>query len=398
MDRRRFLQASLVAPLAASLAGCGGGGSGGSGDAPVEVVELPMALDGVYASVEVSVNGQALHFLLDSGADRDVVSARTAARLGLKLSEGTVPGSGAGGPSVPRHWVQLDRLAVGDAVVRDSVAYVIPMPEEFTYDGVLGMGFFERFVPRLDYAAGRLRLTASAAGLPAPPPGATILPLQRSPSGKLLVQARVAGEIGWFSIDTGAFNAVTVFTPSVERLDLRRRLQPAVRMVTGIGTNGVTRGDIVRVGELGLGDQLFRGVVVELSLENDGLFGSDGWMGNLGGELWHRFAVTLDSAGRRLHLEPGAARSQPFVAPCAGLAAPLRDGRFVVADVVPGSPAADAGVQLDDELLALDGLPLAGDARMLRRALATPGGSPQLRLRDGAAAEREVTLRLRELI
>jgi len=143
----------------------------------------------------------------------------------------------------------------------------------------------------------------------------------------------------------------------------------------------------------------FERAVGELSLAHGGLFGSDAWMGNLGAELWRRFVVTLDTAAGMLHLEPRAALAQPFMAPCAGLVAPLRQGRCVVVDVVPGSPAAEAGVRLGDEVLALDGEALAGDAGRLRRALrGTPGSTLRLRLGAASDGEREATLGLRELV
>lgn len=139
---------------------------------------------------------------------------------------------------------------------------------------------------------------------------------------------------------------------------------------------------------------------VHLSLATGGLFGSDAWMGNLGGELWRRFAVTIDAAGGALYLEPQAALAEPFAGPRSGLVARWTGERFDVLDVVGGSPAEQAGVRRGESLLAVQGRELAAtNAIWLRTQLAgEPGTSVVLRLRGASGQERVVTMVLRELV
>jgi predicted aspartyl protease len=395
MRRRHFLLGSLTQALL-GLPGCASLPTAASPEA--NEADVPMAFDDPHVSVTVAVNGVPLRFVLDTGADGNVVRPEVAASLGLPLSDGTVPASGGGGAIAPVHATTLRELAVGGARLRDALAYVIPLPVELRGDGILGASFFRAFTPRFDYAAGRLRLTPAARAQA--PAGARRLPLQVLPSGKVLVQADAAGVEGWYSVDTGAANTLTLFTPTVERLGLRARFGPGRRMVTGLTVSGLEHGDIVRLPWLAIGGFTLAQPVAELSLARVGLFGSDGWTGNLGGELWRRFAVTVDMRAGALFLEPNAELGAPFAAPRSGLASRWREGRLTVVEALDESPAAEAGLRAGDVVTSVDGVAVGlDDPSRLRRALRQPVGTPvTLRLVGADGATRDATLVLRDLV
>lgn len=352
-----------------------------------------------HASVEVVIKGRRWRMLLDTGSDGSVLTPATAAALGLPLSEDRVNASGGSGSIDPVAWTSIAEMAIGDAQLRHERAYVIPVPPEFSFDGVLGASFFGAFVARMDMAAGRLRLTLPDA-TPVHAEGHR-LPLRQTGGGKMLVQAQVAGLNGWFSVDTGAaLGTLTVFTPTVERHQLRTALAPRVRMTTGVTVSGVEQADVVRAPQLSIGPWALPRPVIELALASGGLFGSDGWLGNLGSELWRRFAMTIDLARGELVLEPNAALADPFPGPRSGLAARPLGGQWTVIEVLAGSPAAEAGCRHGDIITQVDGqLLTTADPSPLRQALRRPGGSRvSLRLRSAANDERDTALVLRELI
>lgn len=403
MHRRLVLSRALLAsfPFLGGICACGGS-MGRTPEAEATAsgqVTVPMERRQNHVSVAVRVNGHPLRFLLDTGADHNVLTPDTAALLRLPLSEERVPSSGADASGQPVPWTVVDDLAVGDTVrLRREVAFVVPVPAEFSYDGILGATFWRAFVARLDY--GRGELTLALPGRLTPPFGAVRLPLQVLSGGKLLVQARAAGHEGWFSVDTGDGGAVTLFTPAVERFGLRNALQPSLRMVTGISVGGPTWADVARLPALGLGPLQLPLVPVHLSLATGGLFGSDAWMGNLGGELWRRFAVTIDAAGGALYLEPQAAFADPFVGPRSGLVVRWNGERFEVMDVAATSPAEQAGIRRGESLQAVDGRELAAeDTNWLRTQLGgEPGTMLTVRLRAADGTERFATLVLRDMI
>src|SRR6185369_17155949 len=79
------------------LCGCGSEPRVPPSSEMAQVVTLPMQLDEVHASIEVTVNGRPARLLLDTGADQIVLSATAAQRLGLPVRSTGTRGFGAAG-------------------------------------------------------------------------------------------------------------------------------------------------------------------------------------------------------------------------------------------------------------------------------------------------------------
>jgi clan AA aspartic protease (TIGR02281 family) len=375
------------------LGGCAGEPTVPPSSEAAQVVTLPMQLDEAHASIEVTVNGRPARLLLDTGADQIVLSASAAQRLGLPVRSTGTPGSGAAGTYIASTTAIAD-LGAGAIHRHELTAYVVPFPEEFVYDGVLGTPFFATVLTTLDYQQRTVILRSHA---PLEPSSDGVQMPMRIESGKVLVLASAAGVTGWFCVDTGAGNALTFFTPVVKQYGLRDAFSPSVRTITGVSAGGYTRGTLVRVPDLTIGPFVLNQIVAELSEAEQGAFASAQYAGNLGGELWSRFKVTFDYASRQMSLTPNDALTQPFVGPRSGLAASLVDGVIKAVDVVTGSPAAEAGLNIGDVIVAMNGT--GTDARQVTRALhAAPGTRVRLTVRDAPGVEREVALVLRDLL
>ena len=360
---------------------------------------VPMVLQGVHPVVEVRVKDETLRLVVDTGADQNVISAKAAAKLGLVPSSQTLPGRGAAGAFSAVPWVHLDTVAIGDAQLRDQIAFIVPLPEEANADGVLGIPLFTHFVVTLDYAAGKLELEAPKRFRP--PAGLEALPLHLE-GGKIFVKASTAGVDGWYSLDTGAGNAITMFTPTVERAHLRGSFGPALSMVTGISPGGYTRGELVRVPELRIGPHRFERVIAEFSLADQGYFAHPlpDTEGNLGGEVWRRFSMTIDVPSGRLFLRPNAFFAQPFAATRSGLVAHLEAGRFKIIDVAPATPAAKAGLVAGEAIVAINGTDSGKWTQSAFRDLLSgaPGTSIAFAVVEKDGHRRDVSLTLKDIL
>ena len=158
--------------------------------------------------------------LLDTGADQIVLSNAAAQRLGLVVKSIANPGTGASG-NYSAGMTTIDNLAVSNFKQSGITAYVVPFPEEFIYDGVLGVPFFAALRTTLDYQQHTVTLQSPDAPFELDP-GAMQIPM-RVESGKLLVQANAAGVMSWFSVDTGAGNAIMFFTQMSSKTAPRRK-------------------------------------------------------------------------------------------------------------------------------------------------------------------------------
>jgi len=113
-----------------------------SAPADTNSVILPKSPDGHF-HVDGRVDGRRLEFLVDTGASVIALNARDAASLGIhpSTSEYRALVNTANG-QVRVAPVTLDRVEVGDLVVRDVPALV--MPDDALRGNLLGMSFLSR--------------------------------------------------------------------------------------------------------------------------------------------------------------------------------------------------------------------------------------------------------------
>jgi hypothetical protein len=358
---------------------------------------VPIRLEGVHIYVDVSINGKPASFVLDTGASANVITPDAVRRLTLMPGPDQTPLTGAAGKAGSVSDVQIAALDVGTAHLKDLIAYVIPLPEALPCDGLLGTQFVQSQIVTIDYE--RLTLTLTPRRGFRAPAGATAVPLQFIGNTPFL-EAYADGHKGWFRMDTGAGNAATLFAKFVERNNMAGKYTPSIRLVTGRGVGGLLYGDLVRLPTLQIGPYKFANGVTEFSRQTEGTFGDPNNAGNLGGEIWQRFTVTLDYAGKRAYLKPNGQFDKPFIAPRSGLALDTEKGINIVRDVMPNSPASEAGIQVGDVVTAIDGKPIeqikhADVTAALRR---DPGTKVVLRVRSGTTPERNVTVTLRDLL
>jgi aspartyl protease family protein len=106
--------------------------------------------------VDGRVDGRQLSFMVDTGASVVALTMSDAARLGIHPAqrEFTVEVKTANG-SVRAAPAELDTIEIGDLVVRDVAAIVLP--DQALRDNLLGLSFLSR-LRRFEYSDGRLVL------------------------------------------------------------------------------------------------------------------------------------------------------------------------------------------------------------------------------------------------
>ncbi|WP_310396280.1 aspartyl protease family protein [Hymenobacter sp.] len=159
-------------------------------------------------------------------------------------------------------------------------------------------------------------------------------------------------------LDTGASHALSL------ELDSDPRLRgPARRLPTdlGRGLTGIVQGYLGRVTTMQLGRYTMRSVLTSFPNAADVHRRTDvPRNGNVGYELLKRFSLVVDYPHQRLLLRPNTQFRDPFEHDMCGvelLATGPDYRRFLVLRVMPGSPAAAAGLEVDEELLSINFLP-----------------------------------------
>lgn len=88
------------------------------------------------------INGKAVRFMVDTGATSVAMSMAEAEHIGLKYRDGQRMFVGTANGAVPAYRVRLAEVRIGDVVVYDVEALVVPAQMEFI---LLGNSFLTRF-------------------------------------------------------------------------------------------------------------------------------------------------------------------------------------------------------------------------------------------------------------
>ena len=391
-------------PLTIALVVVAGAAASAAGAAPSKTNTFEIASNKPF--VRVSIGRSAPQwFILDSGCrETSMISRECADRLKIARDAGTAEqiGAGTGSALVARASRPLTLTALGDTLTLAEPIVVALDPvtkvEGRRIDGLLGGDFLARNVVEIDYS--RRWITVHDPAAYTPPKGAVVVPLgletgwpvvdaTLTPAGTGPIPVRLI-------IDTGVRNTVTMFRPFSERHGLPGEADALLRdQVVGFGIGGKSRGDVTRVDALSIGGVVFDRPVAVFSRDTAGVFAMDGPDGIVGGELLRRHKVTFDYPHARMILEPD---------PRAGSGAFVHDmsGMFLYADgakyehvrvlaVHPGSPAAEAGLRDEDEIVSIDGRPAAKLGLDATRDLFRTAGTHTLEVKRGDGA---VTVRL----
>ena len=324
---------------------------------------IPFDFDDGAIVIQVRVNNsQPLKFFFDTGAGMSVVSAAQAANLQLRAA-GKLNVTGTGGTVGGTIATGLSLGVKGVTVLNQSVA-VLSL-DDFPCEardiaGIIGYDFIKKFVVEIDYEAKVLRLVdpenfhyeGNGVLLPL-----TIIRTPRvragiKPPGRAVIE-------GSFEIDTGHEGTMVINSPFVNRHQLLDSLGHGIP-TTGRGIGGISRRTSARLENVQLGSYIVPSTVAGLSLATAGALSATDNDGVIGNEVLQRFTVTLDYSSKRMWLEPNTHLTDAFASDTSGLE--IESGGdncrvFKVTTVADKSPAAEAGIQPGDELVAIDNVP-----------------------------------------
>ena len=327
------------------------------------VVRVPLTKEGPFYFVAGTINGKPVRLTIETGAGFFAISNSAAQRLGLKTE------SAADEPVAA-----VPALTIGGATFSGLTARVTPLFERLGFDGILSIPVLHDVLATLDFPARELRFEHGA--LPEPN-GRDILPIAgRDRGGRIDVPIRAGGVEIPAVLDTRSF--LWVILP--DELEPKLPLAGAPRDAgTAAGPSLGTfrmRGARLR-GDLTIGAN---------AVKNPAVILRDRPGATLGAPLLEHYAITIDQLHNRVRFigsavtmppldwevqapPPPAAPGQPTM----GFNLMGTPGRLIVRNIVPGSDAEKQGLQEGDELIELNGTPVAEMRPEVFRAAAAAG-------------------------
>jgi hypothetical protein len=205
---------------------------------------------------------------------------------------------------------------------------------------------------------------------------------------------------GKFELDSGSTGGVTFNTPFVDKYRLLDSISKTSETRLG-GVGGTAQAFSVRLKSMRLGSFDLENSVARFSRATRGDDASNKYDGLIGGEILCRFKTVFDYSRRRMILEPNAHFSEPFEVDMSGLdiATEVKDFAVVVVnEVEKNSPGAEAGIQEEDIIEAIDGRPAKElTINQIRQMFMQDGEEYVLSLKRGPK-EVPTRLKLRRLI
>lgn len=330
---------------------------------------VPIGMQRNLLVISATLNGAGpYNFLLDTGVSTSIITSPTLADS-LRLRHGQkFRVVGAGGIDSGLLAYQTDSVRVVlPGVVAPFMTWLVLSEEVLNLSGyvgvrihgIMGSELFRSFVVTLRPEQGMMVLNHPAT--------------YQAPDGKQwsTIPLTLQNNKAYFTtpvqlndsltlplklvLDTGASHALSLELDSDPCL-----MGPAQRLPAdlGRGLTGTVRGYLGRVVTLQLGRYTLRSVLTSFPDAGD-VHGraETARNGNIGNELLKRFLFVVDYPHQRLLLRPNFKFRDPFEHDMSGIEL-LATGpdyhRFVVLRVVPGSPAAAAGLEADEELLSIN--------------------------------------------
>jgi predicted aspartyl protease len=342
-----------------------------------------------YLFVSGAVNGVPVRLLVDTGASMNVLTPEAAARIGLPKGI-EIRVQGTTDKTLPARFLQVNEWSVGSAVIKKEAVLVLNLPPELQVDGLVGSDTFKHFVTELDYAAGTVKFVDPTKFIA--PRHWTVVPLGFN-DGIPTMAASLGARHGMVTIDTG-FNGTFVISSAYDDANHISSEHPEAAVLPGASdATGMLQNLIGRFRDFGFSG--FHLPILFAAISKDKHHTDV--MANVGAEVLRRFAVTLDYAGGKMYLR----KSREFRSFCrvqrAGIQVEFENGAFIVKSVLPGSPAANAGILPDDEIIAIDNAAVTKlRALDVAAKLSNPAGTVVkigIRSREG---DRVVSLTLRD--
>lgn len=269
--------------------------------APKAIIPFTLKDNCIYVRCAVNAT-DSLTFLFDTGADGSVINGASAVAKNLTRS-GTALNVGSNG----RNTVDQspgNTITFGTLMKTNTTFTIIPY-ETSAFDGVFGTDLMAGYVIEINYQKKELRFydTVQQVNLS----GYSRHKLRfigNYPTIRCSVTAQNKRYTGWFGLDTGADNVLTVSAPFVKQHGLITKL-PKIGSSVSQGSDGSSyENPIALAAVIHVGHQPFYRLPIDLSQSTEGIDATADKAGYWGNNFLKRFDAVWDFQNRTLYLRP----------------------------------------------------------------------------------------------
>jgi predicted aspartyl protease len=326
------------------------------------VAEIPFQLYGNVILMELSVDESTpLKVIFDTGAGGTVISASTAARLGI-VGDETVPREGATGMAeIVRstdHIVYVEDISFQDITLGIAELGRIEKRIGTPIDGVIGWLILSRYAVRIDYDTMLIEIYDNNKFEYDFGDSGYTLEVRGTAIFTNVTTAFKSGNIftGKALVDTGAGSTFYFNTPFIEENNLLAEMDTYYERETQSISTESAYAYTTMLANLSIGDYEFSTLPVTMTIAEAGASSWSGPMGILGNDVLKRFNVFIDLQQEMMSLKPNRLYHDQFEVNCSGLEL-VADDAFqgvIIDHVYAGSPGEEAGLKVGDEIVQIN--------------------------------------------
>lgn len=353
----------------------------------------------------VYINNQGPFFVMvDTGAT-NILSNDVASRLNLNRY-GQFPITGGGEHPVMASYCDVDTLSADSQVLSDSrmicmdlkdMQQAIGFPR---LDGLIGYEVFQKFLTQINFDKMEIQLSDFSAGARLNKKNSHVIPL-RFQGTTPIIDGALDGLQGSFWLDTGDRFSATLSLPFIRTNSLSNKYRLSSAMMTGYGIGGPLSTSVTFAGQLQLGnvDLILSNPLIRLPTMNSGALNDPTMAGTIGMGLLRQFNIVIDYSRSQMILTQNSAFQQDRAFDRSGMWLSQDSGGYVVADVLQGGPAWNAGIRQGQIVLAVNGLATNQiNLLTLREQLKDPGNTQVTLLIRDDAGTRSIAIILKDLV
>lgn len=297
-----------------------------------------------------------LNFILDTGSGGISLDSLTVRYLDIPTtpSERTIRGI-AGMRTVHfayNHTLNLQGLSVDSLHFHINDYDLLSAVYGIRVDGIIGYSFFSRYIVKIDYDKQEMEVFT--------------IGTYKYPKGGHMLHPTIAGlpmqyaEVreskrhrSRFFLDTGAGLCLLLSDEYCKDSSLISPKRKRFKTVTQ-GLGGSKEMEMTVIKEFKLGPYKFRKVPIYIFEDDYNVTSYPFLAGLIGNDLLRRFNTVINYAAREFHLLPNSHYREPFDYSYCGMGLYSSGTEIIVSDVLPGSPADEAGLKAGDVVISMN--------------------------------------------
>jgi hypothetical protein len=310
----------------------------------------------IILKAKVSQFPDSLTFIFDTGSGGISLDSMTTISLGIegKLSDKTIRGI-AGIRQVKFAYNQQLHLP---GLTVDSLNFHINDYDVLTsaygekIDGIIGYSFINRYILKIDYDSSKMHVYSKGT-IKYPRGGFLLRPLLTSlpvMTAAIKDDREVATR---FYFDTGAGMCLLLSNDfASDSAFTKPKRKWFTTQAEGLGGKAPMKQGVIK--QVRIGPYRFRNVPTYIFDDQYNVTSYPYLGGLIGNDLLRRFNIILNYEKRDIHLLPNSHFKDVFDYSYTGIGMYVIDGEIRVVDVMPGSPAEQAGLKSDDIIMAVE--------------------------------------------